>query len=89
MTIIKIQFLLLNSILNTRLDEVYPNVFYCTSDYAKLSRYCCHRWNEFHQTEADQNLQHVSYDRYQTIPISYVVNRSFMCALSRFGWCLL
>jgi len=38
MTMIKIQFLLLSSILKTRLDGVYPDVFntWYTADYAEL-----------------------------------------------------
>jgi len=60
---IKTQFLLLSSILKTHLDEVLSERIYCTSDYAKLPRYCCHRWSEFQQTEADQNFQQVYYDR--------------------------
>jgi len=58
---IKAQFLLLSSILKTRLDEVYPNVFLALR--IKLPRNCCQRWKEFQQTGADQNLQQVSYDR--------------------------
>jgi len=53
MTMIKTQFLFSSFFLKTRLDEVYPMRIYCTSDYAKLPRYCCQLWKEFPQTEAD------------------------------------
>jgi len=86
MKVMKTQFLLLGFILKTRLDDVYPNVFITFQiRLAKLPRYCCQRWKEFQQTEADQNLQQVSYDRKQIVLISHVVNRSFMCVLSRLG----
>jgi len=63
MTMIKTQFLLLSFILKTRLKWSLSWRFYCTSDYAKLPRYCCQRWKAFQKTEAYQNLQQVYYDR--------------------------
>jgi len=95
MTMIKIQFRLLSSILNASWWSSFVKLYsqdtswciYCILDYAKLSRCCCQPWQEFQQTEADQNLQQISYDRQHIILISHIVNWSFTCALSRIGWC--
>jgi len=51
---------LLSSILKTRLDEVYLNVFVALRVLVNYPNTVARR---FSKTEADQNLQQVSYDR--------------------------
>jgi len=60
MTMIKTQILLLSSILKTRLDEVYPNVFIALRIMLNFPDTAASTERSF---EADQKFQQVSIDR--------------------------
>jgi len=81
------QFLLLSSILKTSLDEVYPNVFIAPRIMLNFPNTAASAERSFSKLKLIKTFTR-SHDRQQTILISHVVNRNFMCVLfSRIGRC--
>jgi len=85
---LKTQFLLLSSILKTSVDEVYyPNVFIALRIMLNCPNAVASAERSFSKLKLIKTFTR-SHDRQQTILISHVVNRNFMCVLfSRIGRC--
>jgi len=82
---IKTQFLLLSSILKTHLDEVYPNVFIALRIMLNCPDTAASAEASFSKLKLIETFNRSTMiDR--RLP-SLAINRSFMCALSRFGCC--
>jgi len=82
---IKTQFLLLSSILKTRLDEVYPNAFIALRIMLNCPNTVASAEGSFSKLKVIKtfNRPHMTNSRLSSLAI----NRNFMCTLSRVGRC--